>query len=103
MKENMNLYVLTLIFLFALLLFIFYLKGSLNKKVMRRSWLERIEAIARENHTLWSMQVPYYQNNKICAELLKIEREQKESEVVLKMSNEGGWHSQSDILKYPLV
>ncbi len=99
----MNLYIVTLIFLFALLMFIFYLKGSLNKKVTQRSWLERIETIAKENHTLWSLHVPYFQNNRICNELLELEKDQKENEIVLKMSNKGGWHSSSDILKYPSI
>ena len=99
----MNLYGLTLLFLFALLLFIFYLKGSLRKKVNQRTWIERLESIARDNHILWSTHLPYFQNHRISNELLELEKRQKEEGVVLKMSNSGGWHSQSDILKYPSV
>lgn len=99
----MNLYAITLIFLVALLLFIFYLRGSLNQKITQRSWLERIAVIAKENQTLWAMHVPYYQNERICLELLAVEKEQSVHHVVLKMSNNGGWHSHSDILKYPSI
>lgn len=99
----MNLYALTFCFLFALLLFIFYLKGSLRRKVYQRSWIERLQAIAKDNHFLWSTKLPYYQNQRLCDELLNLEKKQKEEGILLKMSNSGGWHSESDLLKYPLV
>lgn len=99
----MNLYTIIFIFLFALLIFIFYLKGSLSKKFTQRSWLEQIGSIAKENHTLWAMHIPYYQSSKICKELLLLESDQKENQIVLKMSNQGGWHSYSDLLKYPSI
>ncbi len=99
----MDLYAITLIFLVALLLFIFYLRGNVIKKVIQRAWLERIDSIAKENHALWSMHVPYYHSERICTELLALEKEHLENHVILKMSNNGGWHSQSDILKYPSI
>ncbi len=99
----MNLYALVLIFLLGLLLFIFYLKSSLRKKISQRTWIERIETIARENHLLWSIHLPYFQTPSIVQELLALEKQFVESGATLKMSNYGGWHSESDILKYPYV
>lgn len=99
----MNLYGLTLSFLFVLLLFIFYLKGSLRKKVSQRTWIERLESIARENQILWSTHLPYFQSHRIADELLELEKKQKQERVKVELSNNEGWHSDSDILKYPSV
>lgn len=69
----------------------------------QRSWIERLETLARDNHILWSTHLLYFQNHRICEELLELEKKQREEGAILKISNTEGWHSESDILKYPSV
>lgn len=99
----MNLYGLTLIFLFALLGFIFFLKNSLSKKIGQRSWIEQLETIAKDNHALWSMQLPFFQNNRISEEVRELEKKQKEGLGALEMDSKGEWSSGKDLLKYPTI
>lgn len=99
----MNLYGLTLIFLFALLVFIFSLKGSLSKKIGQRSWIERLEMIAKDNHALWSMQLPFFQNNRISEEVQALEKKQKEGLGAIEIDSKGEWSSDQDLLKYPTI
>ncbi len=95
----MNYYGLALILLFSLLLFIFSLRGNLRQKIVQRMWIERMQTTTQDNHTLWSMHVPYFQNLLICKELQNIENQfQGEEE-----GASGSWKSRADILQYPSV
>ena len=99
----MNMHIVVLLFLMPVLAILLYMKSGVRKKYLHKSWLERIETIAKENQILFSTHIAYYQKSKISSELLKLEEEQKGEGLELKMSNIGGWHSESDILKYSSV
>lgn len=102
-SENMNLYSWITLFSFALLFFLFYLRSGVRKKYSQKAWIERLETIARDNHTLWITQVPYPLRLQVCRELTALEKEQRKKGSLLHLSESGEWSSPRDLLKYPYI
>jgi hypothetical protein len=99
----MYLYTLVFISSFSLLILLFFLRSGNRKKLFQQSWIERLETVARDNHTLWVTQVHYPMKEKIIQEIIQLEKEQKEKGILLKISENGEWNSPANLLKYSYI
>lgn len=99
----MHLYLWLLICSSGLLLLLFYTRSGVRKKYVLQSWLERVETIARDNHTLWCTHLPYSQKSKLVGELEQIEKDQKGEFFSLKVDDKEDWVSVIDLKKYPSI
>lgn len=99
----MYLYTLVFICSFLLLGLLFFFRSGNRKKLFQQSWIERLETVARDNHTLWVTQVHYPMRKKIIQEIVQLEKEQKEKGIILKISENGEWNSPANLLKYSYI
>ncbi len=86
----------------GLLVLIFVTRRGLRKKYIRKSWIEHLETIARDNHTLWSTHLPYSQKERLSKELKLLEKKHSQ-EISLKLNDNSGWLSNVNLLQYPSV
>ncbi|MCH9634203.1 MAG: hypothetical protein S4CHLAM7_09470 [Chlamydiae bacterium] len=97
----MNLYLVVVVFSFALIFLLIFLRRGYRRKYHQKEWLERVESIARDNHTVWTTHLPDSQREKIYL----LVKELQKSNLLEKrgVDLENNWVSKADILIYPQI
>lgn len=88
---------------FVLLAFIFIVRSGFRKKIIRKSWIERLETMARDNRLLWSTSLPYSQKEKLYRELDVFFKRFSAKDLSFKLSEKGGWAFPINLLEYSSV
>lgn len=99
----MQVYIWFLSFSFVLLAILFFSRSGLRKKYVQKAWVERLETIARDNHTLWATHLPYSQKKKLCEEVQVLSEQFSQNGVGISISESGEWVSEIDFFKFASV